>query len=584
MDPSQPLSPVFLDFWPSFFADPLVSGALKIQAVLGGHVPRCHLDGSGPSVLSALLVGQANHWAEEEQERLRSAGLGPRKAEDPLKWRQRYTDDIRQAQEGEVWEVVDALLSAGAPVWGETLAPLELAFRLDLPRCFRQMLNSASAPTPSMLEKLESTADGMDWLSYAASHRCTDYLKALLAHGMVPTVSAASHASSLKAWRLLVGAGLKADPVQEAQIGLTWASASRLRPAVDEPWLEDWLSASAWALRASPRHWGSVNVARTHRQAIGLARRFGSQAWATHAWNLPSGRWRGRWSLPAAYALHSLKDEPPVAGIAGLACWLAQARPDWSTLSSVAGLPDRGWWALACWKELANTSQDGEGAKQKVLGWALRSLGVKSWDDEGLVADALAVTRWVAGTRRARHSALMGAWEHWALTLSSGVGPGLEWVSLGWVEAVEALADPRLGLSSPFLLKELTKRVSRSADPSSAAPPHLVVHDELVRMAWAIVALADQACVRPSASGVADDVGQWVDWCWPQGTSHPSSSPLAVAHRVVGALERGGYSRAPMAQAAWLERHLGAQLEKASGSALAPSGSAAPSPPSRARL
>lgn len=573
-----------LDFWPDFFSSPGVPSSLKAQAVVNGHVPPCHLDGSGPGVLSALLVGQAKHWAAEEQKRLRASGFGPRKAGDPLQWRQRYGDDARQAHEVEVLEVVEVLLSAGAVVWGEALSPLELAFRLDLPRCFERMLASASCPSPSVLEKLASGPGGVGWLDHAASHRCPGYLGALLAHGLRPTVSAACHASSLRGWRLLVGAGLRADAAQQAQIGWAWAKAGRHRPAVDEPLLEDWLSASAWALRASPRHWGSVNVARTHRQAIGLARRFGSQAWAAQAWNLPSGQWKGRWSLPAAYALHSLKDEPPVAGIAGLACWLAQARPDWSTLSSVAGLPDRGWWALACWKELANTSQDGEGAKQKVLGWALRSLGVRSWDDEGLVADALAVTRWVAGTRRARHSALMGAWEHWALTLSSGVGPGLEWVSLGWVEAVEALADPRLGLSSPFLLKELTKRVSRSAGPSSAAPPHLVVHDELVRVAWAIMALADQACVRPSASGVADDVGRWADWCWPQGTPPPSSPPLPVAHRVVGALERGGYGRAPVAAAAWLERQLGARLEAPASPQLSSSGSDVTRPAPRARL
>lgn len=560
-------------FWTALFAEPQVPPALKVAAVEEGRIEG--LPGEqGARVLVSLLVGSARHWKAQDQERLRRLGLRPDSNEDPLQWQRSSSLRVGKDRDEALKGVVQALVAAGASVWHEpTSAPdtfdaghlesldldalpsaLELAYRLGLPDCFALMLRSASAPSASVLEKLACRPSETSWLEWAADHPCPDFLPALLSHGLKPTYGAAEKVRSLSAWNHLINAGLELDgPTQHCSLFWSWANALRPSVAIDEELPEGWLSASAWALRASVSHWGSLDIRATDKQARVLARTHGVEGWSQNKWERASGRWKGQWSLPAAYALLSLRHEPLTAGISGLAAWLAHAPPRWSELSSVPGLPDRGWWSLACWLKLSHSAHQtlGKENRDRFQAWALKGLGVRRWTDPELASEALAVTQWVAGKLQTRRATLSQAWKQWLLELSEGLGEGLQWFNLSWVDTVEALADPSLGFSMPPLLKRLCDEVEDGGMES------LVPSGVLTRLVFSAVALSDapQHPGRP-----AGEVAAWVDLCWPPGDAFPLCSPLPVVERVVDILERCDHPRAPLARATYSQAKMARDL------------------------
>lgn len=555
-------------FWTTLFAEPQVPPALKVAAVEEGRIEG--LSGEqGARVLVSLLVGSAWHWKAQDQERLRRLGLLSDDHADPLEWKSSGSLHIRNERDEALKGVVQALVAAGAPVWHtpscvpDTFgaldlslleldglpSALELAYRLGLPGCFALMLRSDSAPPPSVLEKLACRPSETTWLEQAADHPCPDFLPALLSHGLKPTFSAAKQVRSLSGWSHLVNAGLKLDdPAQRSSLFWSWAHDGRPSIPVGEPLPEGWLSASAWALRASVSHWGSLDLKTTKKQARALAQRHGVEAWSQNRWERASGRWKGQWSLPAAYALLSLRHEPQTAGAAGLAAWLAHAPPRWAELSSVPGIPDRGWWSLACWLKLSQSSNQTLGVenRERFQAWALEGLGVRRWSDPQLAPEALAVTQWVAGKLQTRRGALSQAWEQWVLGLSEGLAEGFHWFNLAWVDTVEALADPGLGLSMPSLLKHLQE-----------AQGHPLPSPELTRLVCSAVALSG----APGHPGrPASEVNGWMNLCWPHGQPFPLLSPLPVVERVVDILERCDHPRAPLARATYSQAKMARDL------------------------
>lgn len=540
-------------FWSTFLADARVPVELKVQALERGAL--AHPDAQAPGgAIDWVLRAAARAWADESNARGRQHGFRSLVVPDALAWRQGYDPEGATRRDRAVRPLIQALLDAGAV---PTTPSVEMALRLELPGCLALQLAHPRAPAVETLASLRTAPGGRDWVAWAAGHRLRALLEVLLAHGFKPTHQALAAARTLDHARCLVESGLSlADPDVCAATGLAWSQSSCM--AVEEPSPQPplgWLGASAQALLGARRHPVAGSVAALHRLALSWSHaqrdRFGAHPWDARAWTQPEGGWKGRWSLPATYARQALLDRPTVGSPYLLLAWMVACPPRWERLSSVAGLPDRGWWALAMLHHLASASPHTPQAHvRQIDAWARQTLAVRSWADPGLLAQALEVTRWLAGTRRSRRPALARAWAGW-LAGDSRPDHRRQEQTL-WV--LEALAEPRLGLQiTPTTLVSVLRKEASKPVPT---PAHLARRHRL--------GLATLALLAPHRDVPRSTVEEMVGLCWKKSAQCAGAdSPPAVQGAALDVLQHANHPLAHLVRARLLSGSLEERLSPA---------------------
>lgn len=438
-------------FWERLFSAPDAYG-LQLQAIEDGFLrPGACLE-DGRCALAVWLQAQAQRRYDEDGERARKSGLKNNPRQSPWELRSVYSVQETGWFSEAALAVLQALVRQGANVMSEVpeagVPSIELGFRLNEPEAVRLMLTSSVAPDPAFFMEPRLPAEKgvrVSLLDWAASCQDPRYLEALRDHG-VPLDGIDEKGRSLlfrarnaKVASCLVAAGLSTSRLDKkgTSVMAQWMRQVSCSTLVNPgPVLEGDLAWTAGALcRGVPAYVDSNEAARLSNLLVSGA----ETVLLAHGLTLPQvtvadGKgWKAKWPLPVFFAKESLASAGgmqsirPLVDLGAKQGWLQQLDQE-----TVRGARDRGWLALACWRELSRSHYSRSAVLLERAGKALR-MGTDWWLDPGVVAEAGRLTRNLI-KRSPYRSALGAAWGNWLVEAKA-----LPVDRLPWKEALVAL-------------------------------------------------------------------------------------------------------------------------------------------------